>query len=50
MIIDVNNQEIVVNKDNRSGILNSLESNEKQEILFALTYSGESNKYLYKAE
>lgn len=50
MIIDVNDQEIVVNKDNRSGILNSLESNEKQEILFTLTYSGESNKYLYKAE
>ncbi len=50
MIINVNDQEMVVNKDNRSGILDSLDGSKKQEILFNLTYYGESNKYLYKAE
>ena len=50
ILINVDNQEIVVNQDNRYGILDSINVNEKQEILFTLTYYGQSRKCLYNGE
>ena len=40
-------KEIVVNKDNRYGILGTIEETKKQEIHFTLSYYGNSSNYLY---
>ena len=48
IILNVGTSEYVVNKDNRYGILSSIDEDEKQEIIFTLTYYGDSDKYLYK--
>ena len=50
IILNVGDSEYVVNKDNRYGILSSIDEDEKQEIIFTLTYYGDSDKYLYKGE
>ena len=50
IILNVGTTEYVVNKDNRHGILSSIDEDEKQEIIFTLTYYGDSDKYLYKGE
>ena len=48
IILNVGEKEIVVNKDNRYGILGTIEETKKQEIYFNLSYYGNSNNYLYK--
>lgn len=48
IILNVGEKEIVVNKDNRYGILGMLEKDLDQEIYFTLSYYGNSNNYLYK--
>lgn len=48
IILNVGEKEIVVNKDNRYGILGTIEETKKQEIYFTLSYYGNSNNYLYK--
>lgn len=48
IILNVGEKEIVVNKDNRYGILGTIEENKVQEIHFTLSYYGNSNNYLYK--
>lgn len=48
IILTVENKEIVINKDNRYGILDTIEDNLVQEINFTLSYYGNSNNYLYK--
>ena len=48
IILTVEDKEIVINKDNRYGILGTIEDNLVQEIYFTLSYYGNSNNYLYK--
>jgi hypothetical protein len=48
IILTVEDKEIVINKDNRYGILDTIEDNLVQEINFTLSYYGNSNNYLYK--
>lgn len=48
IILNVGEKEIVVNKDNRYGILGTIEENKVQEIHFTLSYYGNSSNYLYK--
>lgn len=48
VILNVGEKEIVVNKDNRYGILGTIEENKVQEIHFTLSYYGNSSNYLYK--
>ena len=50
IILNVDDNEYVVNKDNRYGILDIIDETKKQEIIFSLSYYGDSDKYLYKGE
>lgn len=49
IIITINNQEIVVNQNNRFGILTSIDKTANQEFHFTLTYNEQSQKYRYIA-
>lgn len=48
IIMNIDENEIVVNKDNRFGILDNIKESEKQEIAFTLTYYENSQKIVYK--
>lgn len=48
IILTVEDKEIVINKDNRYGILDTIDEDLVQEIYFTLSYYGNSNNYLYK--
>lgn len=48
IIINIDENEIVVNKDNRFGVLDNIKESEKQEIAFTLTYYENSQKIVYE--